>query len=118
MPVIAVESQVELDVLKKKSLEAAAAAAAGMPRGWDAVNAFQAEEFGKELKKVKAAPARPRARAPARPRRCSPMLPSDSCEGSSGVAPQRLGRRIQEAGEEAPDGKGECSSLFSPPFFL
>ena len=64
MPVIAVESQVELDVLKKKSLEAAAAGT-GMPRGWDAVNAFQAEEFGKELKKVKAAPARPRARAPA-----------------------------------------------------
>ena len=58
MPVIAVESQVELDVLKKKSLEAAAAGT-GMPRGWDAVNAFQAEEFGKELKKVKAAPARP-----------------------------------------------------------
>ena len=82
MPVIAVESQVELDVLKK-SLEAAAAGT-GMPRGWDAVNAFQAEEFGKELKKVKAAPARPRARGAARPcflqihaKEALELLPSD-----------------------------------------
>ena len=115
MPVIAVESQVELDVLKKKSLEAAAAGT-GMPRGWDAVNAFQAEEFGKELKKVKAAPARPRARAPAgtqarRPhtlimRRTSirkPTLNPEPCSRNSGCAKCQGGelynRRVQPRNE-------------------